>query len=66
MTLFEAVDTLIWEAKRSRLTKLGYTSVVKAMKDLPLTDQERGQILSELEYADATGKPYPWLTEKRK
>lgn len=64
-TLAEAVEFLVREAMRERITKTAYPKIVKALWCLGLRGDEVGRILYVMEYANSNGEPWPWIFAKR-
>lgn len=54
-----AVRVLIRDARADRTSRASYNRVVKALSVLGLNEQERNDILWELDYTDGKGVVYP-------
>lgn len=58
MTKLDALQELLWEARRERSSRTAYRRVQRCLKVLGFTVEESSTILYWLEYHDKDGKPY--------
>lgn len=58
-----AIVELMQESKREKNTRAAYRRIFKALTILGLTPEEGAPVLRYLEYHDAKGQPWAWLTE---